>query len=178
MPEPRPDLGPTLRIECVSYGHPDAQLLVEEVQAEYVRRYGGRDDTPIDPAAFDPPLGAFFVGYLVTSEGMDLPVATGAWRLRSDVEALGTRRTAEGKRMYVVASARRAGHARTMLTHMERTAAEAGAEVMILETGVPQPEGIALYESSGYERIPGFGFYASFDDNRCFARRLTSSVSG
>ena len=52
------------------------------------------------------------------------------------------------------------------------TAAEAGAEVMILETGVPQPEGIALYESSGYERIPGFGHYAWAEDNRCFARRL------
>jgi GNAT superfamily N-acetyltransferase len=172
VPEPQPDPKPALRIERVPYGHPDAQLLVEEVQAEYVRRYGGRDETPIDSTAFDPPQGAFFVGYLVLGEGADLPVATGAWRLRSDVEALGSRRTAEGKRMYVVASARRAGHARTMLDHMERTAAEAGAEVMILETGAPQPEGIALYESSGYLRIPGFGHYASFDDNRCFARRL------
>jgi GNAT superfamily N-acetyltransferase len=112
------------------------------------------------------------VGYLVAPGDVELPVATGAWRLRSDVEALGSRRTAEGKRMYVVRSARRAGHARTMLAHMERTAAEAGAEVMILETGVPQPEGIALYESSGYERIPGFGHYAWAEDNRCFARRL------
>ena len=172
MPEPRPEL----RIERVPYGHPDAQLLIEEVQAEYVRRYGGRDDTPVDPSAFDPPAGAFFVGYLVTphagDQGADLPVATGAWRLRSDVEALGSRRTAEGKRMYVVASARGAGHARTMLAHMELTAAEAGAEVMILETGLPQPEGIALYESSGYARIPGFGYYQDFPDNRCFARRL------
>ena len=174
MPEPRPELRPELRIERVPYGHPDAQLLVEEVQAEYVRRYGGRDDTPVDPTAFDPPAGAFFVGYLVTPEGVDLPVATGAWRLRSDVEALGSRRTAEGKRMYVVASARGAGHARAMLAHMERTAAEAGAEVMILETGLPQPEGIALYESSGYSRIPGFGYYRDYPDNRCFARRLRS----
>jgi len=168
VPEPQPEL----RIERVPYAHPDAQLLVEEVQAEYVRRYGGRDDTPIDPAAFDPPLGAFFVGYLVVPGDVELPVATGAWRMRSDVEALGSRRTAEGKRMYVVGSARRGGHARAMLAHMERTAAEAGAEVMILETGVPQPEGIALYESSGYQRIPGFGHYAWAEDNRCFARRL------
>jgi GNAT superfamily N-acetyltransferase len=79
--------------------------------------------------------------------------------------------------MSVVGSARRAGHARRMLAHMERTAAEAGAEVMILETGAPQPEGIALYESSGYVPIPGFGHYASFDDNRCFARRLVPMAS-
>jgi hypothetical protein len=158
VPEPRPQESMLLRIERVPYDHPDAQLLVEEVQAEYVRRYGGRDDTPIDPTAFDPPEGAFFVGYLVTLDGPDLPVATGAWRLRSDVEALGSRRTAEGKRMFVVGSA--------------RGAAEAGADVMILETGLPQPEGIALYESSGYTRIPGFGHYQDYPDNRCFARRL------
>jgi GNAT superfamily N-acetyltransferase len=170
VPEPSPEPRTELRIERVPYGHPDAQLLVEEVQAEYVRRYGSRDETPVDPAAFDPPAGAFFVGYLVTLDGVDLPVATGAWRLRSDVEALGSWRTAEGKRMYVVASARRAGHARTMLAHMERTAAQAGAEVMILETGAPQPEGIALYESSGYVPIPGFGHYQDYPDNRCFAR--------
>jgi GNAT superfamily N-acetyltransferase len=168
VPEPIPQL----RIERVPYGHPDAMLLIEEVQAEYVVRYGGRDETPLDPAMFDPPGGSFFVGYLVTIEGMDLPVATGAWRMRSDVEALGSRRTAEGKRMYVVGSARGAGHARAMLAHMERTAAQAGAEVMILETGLPQHEGIALYESSGYEPIPGFGHYKDFPDNRCFARRL------
>ena len=60
------------------------------------------------------------MGYLVTAEGADLPVATGAWRMRSDVEALGRRRTAEGKRMSSSRSARGAGHARTMLAHMER----------------------------------------------------------
>ena len=169
MPEPRP----ALRIERVPYGHPDAMLLVEEVQQEYVRRYGSRDDTPIDPTAFEPPGGSFFVGYEVTEEGMDLPVATGAWRMRSDVEALGSTRCAEGKRMYVVESARGSGYARAILAHLERTAAEAGAEVMILETGVPQHEGIALYESSGYVAIPGFGYYAWHEDNRCFARRIS-----
>ena len=158
---------PELRIERVPYGHPDALLLIEEVQQEYVRRYGGRDDTPLDPAMFDPPRGSFFVGYVD-----DLPVATGAWRMRADVEALGSTRTAEGKRMYVVESARGAGHARAILAHLERTAAEAGAEVMVLETGLPQHEGIALYESSGYQAIPGFGHYKNFPDNRCFARRI------
>jgi GNAT superfamily N-acetyltransferase len=166
-----PEPSPVLRIDRVPYGHPDALLLIEEVQAEYVRRYGSRDETPLDPAVFEPPGGSFFVGYLRV-DGVDLPVATGAWRMRSDVEALGSRHTAEGKRMYVVASARGAGHARTMLAHLERTAAEAGAEVMILETGMPQHEAIGLYGSAGYTAIPGFGHYKDFPDNRCFARRL------
>ena len=46
-----------------------------------------------------------------------------------------------------------------MLAHLEATAAEAGADVMVLETGLAQPEAIALYASSGYEPVEGFGYY-------------------
>ena len=171
MPEPElrdghPD---SLRIVRVGYGDPDAWALVEAVQEEYVRRYGGRDDTPLEPAMFEPPSGSFFVGY-----AGDEPVASGAWRRRTDVSAFGTTRTAEVKRMYVVPTARGRGHARAMLAHLEQTAARAGAEVMVLETGTAQPEAIALYESSGYEPIPSFGYYKDAPLNRCFARPLTS----
>jgi GNAT superfamily N-acetyltransferase len=147
--------------------HPDAVRLVEEVQQEYVARYGGRDETPLEPGYFDPPAGAFFVGYL---DGR--PVATGAWRSRRDVVVEGHDRTAEIKRMYVVADARGRGLARAMLAHLEETARAAGAEAMVLETGLAQPEAIALYESSGYAPIPGFGFYRDAPLSRCFARVL------
>jgi len=163
MPSPEP----ALRFERLPITHPDSARLVEEVQAEYVVRYGGRDDTPLQPAMFDAPLGAFFVGYVD-----DVPVATGAWRLRDDVDALGSTRTAEIKRMYVAAAARRTGLARAMLAHLEATALAAGAPVMILETGMAQPEAIALYMSSGYTPVPGFGYYRDAPLSRCFARRL------
>jgi GNAT superfamily N-acetyltransferase len=156
-----------LRIERLPITHPDAARLVEEVQGEYVVRYGGRDETPLDPTVFDAPRGAFFVGYL---DGV--PVATGAWRLRTDVAALGSRRTAEIKRMYVAAAARRTGLGRLMLAHLESTARAAGAPVMVLETGLAQPEAIALYTSSGYEPVPGFGHYRDAPLARCFGRRL------
>jgi ribosomal protein S18 acetylase RimI-like enzyme len=147
--------------------HRDAGRLVEEVQQEYVARYGGRDETPLQPGYFEPPRGAFFVGYLAGQ-----PVASGAWRLRSDVVVDGTDATAEIKRMYVAPAARRRGLARAMLAHLEQTARAAGAEVMVLETGLAQPEAIALYESAGYTPIPGFGFYKDARLARCFARRL------
>ena len=54
----------SLRIDAVGYDHPDAARLIEEVQQEYVVRYGGRDDSPADPAEFAPPGGLFLVGYL------------------------------------------------------------------------------------------------------------------
>lgn len=147
---------------------PDAARLVEEVQLEYVARYGSRDETPLEPGYFEPPAGAFFVGYL---DGV--PVATGAWRRRTDVEALGSTATAEIKRMYVAPAGRGAGLARAMLAHLEVTAAEAGTAVMILETGLAQPEAIALYESSGYTPIAGFGYYKDAKLSRCMARRLS-----
>lgn len=165
----RPDPG-SLVVARVGYGHPDALLLVEEVQAEYVRRYGGPDRTPLDPLMFEPPEGSFFVGYL---EGR--PVATGAWR-RSEVVALGSSRTAEVKRMYVAQDARGLGLARRMLAHLEADAAAYGAEVLVLETGLAQPEAIALYESSGYQPVPGFGFYKDAPLSRCYARRLPSTA--
>lgn len=156
-----------IRIERLPITHPHSAQLVEEVQQEYVARYGSRDETPLDASMFELPAGAFFVAYL-----HDVPVATGAWRLRTDVNALGTSRTAELKRMYVAPAARRTGLARAMLAHLERTALQAGAPVMILETGLAQPEAIALYTSGGYEPIPGFGHYKEARLSRCFARRL------
>jgi len=155
------------RIERLPITHPDAALLVEEVQEEYVVRYGGRDETPIDPTYFEEPGGAFFVGYLDRR-----PVATGAWRRRTDVMVDGSALSAEVKRMYVVPQARGLGLARAMLVHLEETARSSGAEVMVLETGLRQPEAIALYESSGYLPIAGFGFYKDAPLSRCMARSL------
>ena len=151
----------------VSLSHEHAQRLVAEVQAEYVTRYGDEDATPLDPTEFDPPHGAFFVAY---RDGD--PVATGAWRRRHDVEAFGTRRTAEVKRMYVAPAARGLGLARRMLARLEESALAAGAEAMVLETGTAQPEAMSLYESSAYVRIESFGHYKSSPQNRCYAKRL------
>lgn len=163
MADPRP-----LRIERVGFGHADALLLIEAVQEEYVARYGGRDETPLDPLMFEPPVGSFFVGYVD-----DVPAVSGAWRRRGDVEVFGESDSAEIKRMYVAPTVRGRGLARLMLAHLERTAAEAGARVMVLETGSAQPEAITLYESSGYTRIESFGHYKWSPENRCFGKPLT-----
>jgi GNAT superfamily N-acetyltransferase len=159
--------GARLRLEQVGFAHPDAMRLIEEVQGEYVVRYGGRDETPLDPLMFEPPTGSFFVAYVGEE-----PVASGAWRRRDDVAAFGTRNAAEIKRMYVTPHVRGRGYARAVLAHLEQTAREAGALVMILETGTEQPEAIALYLSSGYTRIENFGHYAWSEQNRCYGKAL------
>src|SRR3712207_1542374 len=110
-----------LRIERLPYAAPVVQRLVEEVQQEYVVRYGGPDGAPMEDTMFDPPDGAFFVAFLGEE-----PVATGAWRTRDDVDALGAAQVAEIKRMYVRAAVRRTGVARRVLAHLEATAAATG----------------------------------------------------
>ncbi len=163
----------TLDLRAVAIDHPHAQLLVEEVQEIYVALYGGRDESPIDVAEFVAPLGSFWVGYLDGD-----PLVSGAWRRRNDVLALGSTVSAEIKRMYVAPRGRGLGLARAMLAHLEATAAEGGAEVMILETGVAQPEAMALYESVGYQPITPYGHYAWSPSNRCYARRLVTDQRG
>jgi GNAT superfamily N-acetyltransferase len=160
-------LGNALRLERVRFSHPDARALVGEVQDHYAVIYGSPDETPLHAAIFDPPAGAFFVGY-----ADDVPVAMGGWRLRSDVHPWGRRTAAEIKRMYVTPAARRRGYAVAVLRHLEETARRAGADVMVLETGTAQPDAIAMYEASGYELVDNFGYYAFSPSCRSFAKPL------
>jgi ribosomal protein S18 acetylase RimI-like enzyme len=152
----------------VPYDHPDAVTLITGVQQVYVDRYGDEDITPVDPAEFSAPQGYFVVGYL---DGV--PAACGGWRAHDEApeEPLQVG-DAEIKRMYVVDSARGRGLARRVLAHLEETAVSAGRTRIVLETGTRQPEAIALYESSGYDRMPNFGTYRDHPDSLCFGKDL------
>ena len=108
-----------LRIERVPITHPDALMLVEEVQQEYVVRYGGRDETPLRPSEFDDPEGAFFVGYVDDAAG---PRSRAPGDGVPTSAVFGTATTAEVKRMYVTHAHRGQGLARAMLAHLEQTA--------------------------------------------------------
>jgi len=149
------------------FDDPVVQVLVGELQQEFVVRYGGPDSTPLDAREFDPPTGAFFVGFL---EGK--PVAMGGWRLRPDVTALGGATAAEIKRMYVVPAARGRGCARAVLATLEASARGCGADVLVLESGEKQPEALALYASAGYLPVPGFGIYRDSPLARSLGKRL------
>ena len=168
MSPPQPPGSGSLVVGPVEFADPRVQLLVEEVQAHYVVIYGGRDDSPVDPTEFQPPHGLFALG---TVDGQE--VAMGGWRHRPDLTAMfHGAHAAEIKRMYVAPLGRRQGHARRVLTFLEDTAREAGADVLVLETGLMQPDAIALYEASGYEPTVRFGHYADSELARYYAKRL------
>ncbi|WP_408896928.1 GNAT family N-acetyltransferase [Nocardioides sp. R1-1] len=163
----------SLDLRAVAYLHPDAAALVARVQQEYVERYGSPDESPVDPAVFDLPEGLFLVGY----DDAGTPVATGAWR-RSSVRTLGGASAVEVKRMFVVPERRGRGFARAMLTELERTAVGAGHDLVVLETGLRQPEAIELYRSAGYQEIDGFGYYKDALLSRCFGKLLGAPAHG
>jgi len=78
----------------------------------------------------------------------------------------------EVKRMFVFPELRGQGIASKVLSELERWATELGARVCCLETGMKQPEAIALYTKSGYERIPNYGQYAGVENSVCFEKKL------
>jgi len=43
---------------------------------------------------------------------------------------------------------------------------------LVLETGLGQPEAIALYESAGHEPVPAFGYYADSPLSRAYGKTL------
>jgi GNAT superfamily N-acetyltransferase len=157
-----PARGPagTLTVEDVPFEDPLAQELIAEVQQEYVVRYGGPDETAVDGAQFAPPYGAFFVAWV----GGEAIGCAGLRRHDDDV--------VEVKRMFVRAAHRRRGHARTLLRALEERAWRSGYRRVVLETGLAQPEAIALYTSAGYEPIEGFGHYRDEPLSRSFAKDL------
>jgi GNAT superfamily N-acetyltransferase len=89
-----------LVIDDVPFDGALAQRLIDEVQQEYVARYGGPDETVVDAAEFAPPYGVFLVA---TVDGV--PIGCAGLRRH-------TAEMVEIKRMFVRASHRRRGHAR------------------------------------------------------------------
>lgn len=148
----------------VAYTDPDARVLIAELDADMVRRYGGTDATPVAPQQFAPPHGTF----IVVSDDSGL-IGCAGLRATDDVEP----GDIELKRMYVRAERRREGHAVRLLAALEAHSLGLGFKRIIPETGSPQTEAIAFYERSGFEQIANFGYYQGDSLSRCFGKRLS-----
>jgi putative acetyltransferase len=152
---------PTLRREPLD--SPVARRLIEALNAELSGRYpeAGATHFRLDPDEVAPGRGAFLVAY----EG-DEPVGCGAFR-RLD------RDTAEIKRMFVVPERRGRGLAGAVLEALEGEARADGIVRLVLETGVRQPDAIALYRRFGFRDIPAFGEYIGSALSVCMGKDLT-----
>ena len=136
-------------VERADIRSPDARALIEALNAELLSRYPepGANHFELDADEVGPGRGAF----LIASRAAE-PVGCGA--LRRAAPGAG-----EIKRMYVSPAARGAGVGHAVLAALEVEARALGLERLVLETGVRQPEAIALYERAGFSRIGPFGAY-------------------
>ncbi len=78
----------------------------------------------------------------------------------------------EVKRMFVFPENRGLGVASKILADLEEWARILGYKSCVLETGFKQVEALALYQKSGYLRIPNYGQYAGVENSLCFEKKL------
>jgi GNAT superfamily N-acetyltransferase len=138
-----------------------AAKFLAAILTELARRYPDREDNEADSFSPDDvtvPRSAFIIG---TLEGK--PVGCGALRPWDE-------ETVEIKRMFVEERARGSGVAAAILRELERLAFDFGYKRMILETGVRQPEAIALYTRHGFQKIEPFGEYVGNSLSVCYAK--------
>jgi GNAT superfamily N-acetyltransferase len=105
------------------------------------------------------------IKYVVVGYFENRPVACGAIK---EFDAL----TMEVKRMYVVKSERGKGQASRILKALENWAREMSYSRCVLETGIRQPDAIALYKKNSYTLIPNYGQYIGVENSLCFEKYL------
>ena len=106
-----------------------------------------------------------FLKYAVVAYIDDKPVACGAIK-EFNATAM------EVKRMFTLPEWRGKGLATQILAELELWTKELGYTTCVLETGIRQPEAIALYEKCGYRRVPNYGQYAGVEASVCFEKKL------
>ncbi len=106
-----------------------------------------------------------FLKYAVVAYADDKPVACGAIKEFTSTAM-------EIKRMFTLPEWRGKGLASQIVAELEQWTKELGYTTCVLETGIRQPEAIALYQKCGYRRIPNYGQYAGVEASVCFEKSL------
>ena len=83
----------------------------------------------------------------------------------------------EVKRIFVSPRARGLGLARAVMERLEHEARSLGLSCLKLETGIHQPEALALFERQGFTECARFGDYPEGDPNSVFYEKVLSAPS-
>ena len=123
--------------------------VVARAEAELVARYGGLDvgERGLTAAMFDPPGGVFLVARNHDHDDVAAPPVGGVG-LRIVEPGTG-----EVRRLWVDPQWRGRGVGRDLMARLEEAAHDLGLSVLRLATGDRQPEAVALYEGTGWERV-------------------------
>ncbi|TYP72730.1 GNAT family N-acetyltransferase [Paenibacillus methanolicus] len=137
-----------LHCQIVDARHPHLTELIGKLDADLLSRYEASAIHGLDLS--DPLIDRISFAVIYVD---DQPAGCGAIRpIEADF--------AELKRFFVDEPFRRKGVAGELLRFLGSTASERGCRRVRLQTGVKQPEAIALYAKHGYARIDNFGPYA------------------
>lgn len=158
-----------LTVEQVAWDHPEAFALRRAMVDELAPLYPEHAfDAPDGFERLDAAQGADAVTtFLVRQAGVAVACAT---HRRAPA---GWGDAAELKRLYVAPDARGLGLARRLVGLVEADARAHGAPRMVLDTGIRQPEAIALYLALGYRAVaPPTGTWHELPVSLWFAREL------
>ena len=140
----------------------DVQRLLSAFVDEVKKRY---DSPPADVGLFDPELVAVPRSIFLVARDDGNAVGCGALVPMDET-------VVEVKRMFVAPQKRGHGIAKRILDELERLAREFDYDAIRLETGVRQPESIALYGKGGFYRIPNFPPFEDDASAVCFEKRI------
>jgi putative acetyltransferase len=149
----------SVNVEIVEVDAADDRLapLVAALRAELDARYPEEID-------FEHPTVKEAARFLLATVG-GVPVGCCALQPLDDGDS-------ELKRMYVPPELRGRGIAGRLMAEAERLAVRLGRIRIKLETGVRQPEAVALYERAGFSRIPNYPPYDRWRMSLCYAKPL------
>jgi GNAT superfamily N-acetyltransferase len=139
---------------------PDAQVLVEELEAYFATLYPVEARYGLSVARLLSERVAFFV---LRVDG--LPAGCGGVKCFEQGYA-------ELKRMYVRPGYQGQGLGQMILAHLEAYARNQGITIMRLETGVYQEAAIRLYQRMGYRQRAPFGDYQAGSLNLFYEKSL------
>lgn len=105
------------------------------------------------------------IKYAIVAYHENSPIGCGAIKTYDNT-------TMEIKRMYVCPNQRGKGIAGQILAELETWTRELGFTRCVLETGINQPEALALYHKSGFVRIANYGQYENVKSSFCFEKVL------
>lgn len=160
MTHPAPLEQPGFRIVPGDARRPQVAALLAWLDQYLTGLYPDETDAWLPPEALCAPEVTFLVG-----EADGAPAGCAAF--------VNARSHADVKRVYVAPRWRGRGYARALLAALEARARAAGLRLARLETGVLQPEAIALFESVGYVRRGVYGDYLDQPVSVFMEKRLT-----
>lgn len=148
-------INPVIRIE--NPDQPEIRDLLAASDAYHAALYPAESNHLVDMRSLQRPDTTFFVA-----------------RVDGAVRGIGAilrqRGYAEIKRMFVDPKARGLKLGSRLLAALEADASAVGLSCLRLETGIKQPEAVALYRSAGFREIAPFGGYRP-DPNSLFMEK-------